>query len=132
MMNPEFKTQWLIELRSDNYRQTSGKMRRWTETDINDNQVYSYCCLGVLAIVVGGVEFKPALEFNEHSLPADYSEYAKCTQNNLTTAGRAHFGLSEYDTGILVAMNDGQEHVENPSARKWTFKEIANWIEHHL
>ena len=61
VMNPEIKAQWLAALRSGEYQQTNGALRR----EQPDGSV-GYCCLGVLCEVLakdGKIEFEPELGY---------------------------------------------------------------------
>jgi hypothetical protein len=83
-MNKEIKEKWIAALRSGEYAQTKGALRR----PVGTPQGAGYCCLGVLCEVVVGrenIEWEPAANaysfMGESGLPptpvleeADYTE----------------------------------------------------------
>ena len=102
MNKTEIKTKWLEELRS-------GKHHQITETlkDQFGNGEYGYCCLGVLAEKVMGLEVRIADEYYlmDTGDPFVYSEVDKI--------------LGECLSGQFTNKND----------EGWTFPEIADYIE---
>ena len=101
MTKEEIKTKWLEELRSGNHHQITGTLK-----DQFGNGEYGYCCLGVLADKVMGLEVRIAYEDDPDE--GDTKIYNEV--NNLL--GR-HFSYQCSDK------NDGG----------WTFVEIADYIE---
>lgn len=115
-MDPEWKAEWLVALRSGEYRQAIGQLR------LND----SFCCLGVLCDLSagngvgrwwrngsGGLVFYA--DDNHHPeiahLPESFAE-------RVGLRDTAFFSAQSH----LITMNDGG----------LTFVEIANWIEENL
>lgn len=56
-MTPELQQRWASALRSGNYTQTTGTMKR-----IHSDNSSSYCCLGVLCEITG-YTFEPKFEY---------------------------------------------------------------------
>jgi hypothetical protein len=111
-MNHNIKTKWVAALRSGDYKQTKGALRRPPGADYPEG----YCCLGVLCEVV-----KPNAPWLK-----DGDRYTL-----LGAAGVApqsivqQLGLTFDDQGaynLLPHMNDGGR----------TFEEIADFIEERL
>lgn len=112
MMNPEAKEKWLTALRSGHYAQ--GRVVLRSEND-------RYCCLGVLAH-----EMEPDTRLNNFN----YTEFEK-----------PEYGLTTEQVDFLWHANDGiptkgeSDLASFPVIReeeRWTFSEIADWIEEHL
>ena len=101
-MEKELKDKWLGALRSGEFAQTTGTLRR-------DN---AYCCLGVLLSVSGkGTWDAQFYEMDE--------EGAKL-KGALGSVGVSIFGIPHDIQYKLVSMNDNE---------KRTFAEIADYIE---
>lgn len=64
-MNPELKQKWIDALRSGEYRQCSHALRKED----------SYCCLGVLADLVGGKWERPEIPLEDGTHRFVYNEY---------------------------------------------------------
>ena len=104
MTKEEIKTWWLEELRSGKHHQITGTLK-----DQFGNGEYGYCCLGVLAEKVMGMEVPIA----DEAIPYD-----------------------EGNTGIYEKIsNTIGQHFSNWCSRKndtgWAFPEIADYIEHN-
>lgn len=98
----EIKTKWLEELRSGNHHQIRGTLK-----DQFGNGEYGYCCLGVLADKVMGLEVRIA----DENIPND-----------------------EGDQEIYDEVNDLLSHhfssqCSGKNDTGWTFAEIADFIE---
>jgi hypothetical protein len=114
-MNPEIKAQWLGALRSGEYKQSKGYLRK-----VND----TFCCIGVLtdlAVKAGVIEEGKLVSYSESCY-----EYAGNTGD--TPAPVCEWsGLDQHtnrDVNVyLMEMND--THDKN-------FNEIADWIEENL
>ena len=113
-MNPEIKAQWVAALRSGEYQQGTGSLRR-VNTDSDQ-----YCCLGVLcqlAVDSGAeVHFQRGNNYatyddNGGALPASVMEWAGVYDPDPRAAGLK-----------LSIRNDGGA----------SFSEIADLIEEHL
>jgi hypothetical protein len=118
-MNPEVKTKWLEALRSGRFAQTRGKLHRKND---------GYCCLGVLAEVLGctwqtvegkndGDQMFPFLDgINEAKLGTiDQSEINNILGDTLLQKA----ALKPRQQSALAEMNDNGR----------TFAEIADYIE---
>lgn len=102
MTKAEIKTKWLEELRSGNHHQIQGTLK-----DQFGNGEYGYCCLGVLAEKVMGLEVRIVDE--------DAPNYVG-------------------NTGIYEKIGNtiGQYFSDGCSRKNdtgWTFEEIADLIE---
>ena len=112
-MNPQIKQKWLNALRSGEYQQTKGFLRKED----------GFCCLGVLCDLYGkenNAEWNLAnnghnYEFQdkESHLPSSVIEWAGVEDSNPYIIG----GI-----GTLSGLND----------KGFTFNEIADLIENHL
>jgi hypothetical protein len=96
-MNPEIRAQWCAALRSGNYPQTQGQLRR---TKPGDGAEPGYCCLGVLCelAVAAGI-------ITRYDGPQGYLPYGVATW-----AGLAHDGGSDpvlNGASTATALNDG-------------------------
>ncbi len=117
--NPRLKKQWLADLRSGNFKQTTNNL---CDAGLK-NLKAKYCCLGVLGrscqkTKLFNVVFKnPLGDTKALSYKND-----ECDQN-LPGSLAKDIGLTPKAENRLVEMND--ENGKN-------FKEIANWIEKHL
>lgn len=107
-MDPALKAKWLEALRSGKYAQGEGALCR----DSN------YCCLGVLADIVD----PNAWIFRG---PDKYSSWKSFTCF-FDEDKDEELGIGGHSND-LMAMNDGDHN-----GRKYTFAEIADWIEENL
>lgn len=107
-MDPELKAKWVAALRSGEYKQGTGRLRKPTA----DGQ--RFCCLGVLCEVVG----IPRLDDRDGGT-AGY----KCglSGSDCLLPMRVP-GVDAYSQGKLASMNDGGS----------TFYTIADYIEENL
>lgn len=115
-MDGTLKTDWLVALRSKEFKQTNGVLYN----SLND----SYCCLGVLAKVAGATFEKRKTDYESQNLPflngtCLVVEGDEC----FTKATKEMFGLSDEEETKLIDMNDIQ--------RK-DFDKIADFIEVNL
>lgn len=125
-MNPEIKAQWLTALRSGDYRQGQGSLKR-------DGK---FCCLGVLCdlavkagiaaethvTMIGATAFGtgPADE-NSGTLPFVVQTWAGLPSNNPSFRYNV-LSADEYEYDSLAGLNDGGR----------SFAEIADLIEEHF
>ena len=105
-MQPEAKAKWLEALRSGQFRQTTGTMKRCHP---KGPELYAYCCLGVLREVAG-----------TNGIDGGYLDKQEAEQ----------FGLEGDTMTLLARMNDGT--CADRLHRGSTFADIADWIEEHL
>ena len=101
MTKEEIKTKWLEELRSGNYHQIKETLK-----DQFGNGEYGYCCLGVLAEKVMGID----IPVPEHTIR---DEGPKEIYDKVSEILGAYFSAQCSDR------NDND----------WTFVEIADYIE---
>ena len=104
MTKEEIKVKWLEELRSGNHHQVTGTLK-----DQFGNGEYGYCCLGILAEKVMGLEVRIANEDipNDIGDPIVYKKVVEIVPECLS---------ADYSD-----KNDGG----------YTFQEIADFIEHN-
>jgi hypothetical protein len=122
-MNPEIKAKWVAALRSGQYQQNRGSLRR------ND----AFCCLGVLCELhrqeVGGEEWCERTGSGTRAYgranalpPGEVSQWAGFDDDRKVTIGGVAARIS--------AHNDGM--VDNGQIPCRTFAEIAKAIEEQL
>ena len=143
-MNPEIKTLWLTALRSGEYKQATGYLKRDTGDGVG------YCCLGVLCEVAVSQGVKLKLDSRSAEVgKCGISDCDVCDEANDVIETRYSFdgrisyvpqavqdwaGLEEYnpqvgysyansDTNSLATLNDGV---------KLDFNQIADIIEKNL
>jgi hypothetical protein len=130
-MNPEVKALWLAALRSGEYQQTKGKLRR---TDDNDNYSAGYCCLGVLC----DVAVKNGLDLKVETIDGKFSGYVEYNGNadTLPDAVQGWAGLHEGDPEVRYVDSDDDEGMSSLSGAnddlRWDFSQIADAIESYL
>lgn len=116
-MNKEIKKRWIEALRSGEYKQGKGRL-----CALNEDNTYSYCCLGVLA----DLRLKESLDGDNKEgimfytfLPSDVVEW--CKIGNVDP----YINFKE-ERRSLALINDG-----NPGLyiEPHTFNEIADLIE---
>jgi hypothetical protein len=122
-MNPEVRARWTAALRSGDYPQTAGALRRLQATD-RDGE--GYCCLGVLTdlwLKDGNDELVPddlpgeeealisVWDGGDQDLPAPVAQWA---------------GLGSSDP--ILAGLDGHASLLNDDG-EWTFDQIADAID---
>lgn len=117
-MKPELRTKWVDALRSGDYQQTQGALRK-------KNSEYSYCCLGVLCQIIG-VKWE-----NEQHCYYQIEEDKIFNGGDLNIDMCDDIGLSHTTMGELAMMNDGRmSHGPNtPEIEQHSFEKIADYIE---
>lgn len=105
-MEKEIKDKWVKALRSGEYKQGSGQLF----CNVNN----SYCCLGVLCKITE----VPMHEDRYFTFDDGQHYYA-----TISTSFQKSVGLSYEQTDELIIMND---------SKKYSFHEIANYIEENL
>lgn len=106
MTKEEIKIKWLEELRSGNHHQIKETLK-----DQFGNGEYGYCCLGVLAEKVMGIN----IPVPEHTI----------TENVDWDEGpREIYEKVDNTIGVLLSMQCSSYNDEG-----WTFVEIADFIE---
>lgn len=100
MINRTLKKRWISALRSGKFRQGRGVLHR------SDNRGDRYCCMGILC-VLGNVEVT-----SRSDDVVQYGYHQDFPPSSI--------GLGRDDADILAEANDDA---------RWTFAEIADWIE---
>ena len=126
--DPEVKARWLKALRSGEYEQGKGALGQKVGTIKKTKQM---CCLGVTAHVEGIGEWR----CDNMYIVGDSSSVLTESNNHLGLNGDAYGVLR-----ILMAKNDGASIevledgviTELETAPRWSFDEIANFIEEYL
>lgn len=122
-MTPELKARWVAALRSGQYAQGKGQLRRFDDT---------YCCLGVLANVQG-CRWRPLPNVAD---AGDGDPYYFAPEENQGLIGTLlpqwAAGLTDPQQCHLASMNDGASDDAGGWTIPNTFAEIADWIEVHL
>lgn len=113
MMNKEIKKVWLEALRSGDYEQTTGHLKKRD----------GYCCLGVLCNLGPSKNWNIVSEYDEanniHTFTGPDGDESKTM---IPCDVRLRTGLSDDEAETLADMND----------RGGTFNEIADYIEENL
>lgn len=132
-MNKEIADKWVAALRSGEYNQTRGALRR------KDN----FCCLGVLCdlsnlgswkegfgIYIASKESNPPInEMNSSSLPASVQKWSGMR----TAAGHLPEPISIAHPPAMPGLyqNLAKSLMDLNDSARWTFKEIADVIENN-
>ena len=122
-LDPEFKAKWVAALRSGDYKQTTLKLHRASG---------GYCCLGVVGILCG-LNSELLLEKDAFCESENLGGLLNKIPKQLLGAGNVE--EKDYNPLIekLACMNDGHHEDDfNPTGKKYTFLEIADWIEENL
>ena len=110
----ELAERWVTALRSGDYKQGVGSLSRST-----DDNIYTYCCLGVLLDLVGTEDEMKQHYFKGHAHNRHY-------QNHSVGIPQAEFrkrvGLDEKLMHRAIELNDAEK----------SFDTIANYIEEEL
>jgi hypothetical protein len=126
-VNPEIKAKWVAALRSGEYQQARGALKRAITVDEEGNQVVGHCCLGVLCevAITEGLDietrkgsFVPTYRFDGESalLPHTIAEWA---------------GLGPI-ASPSIHTDDGVEFLADLNDDGKSFAEIADLIEEYL
>lgn len=114
-MNPDVKARWLAALRSGEYRQGAGRLRR------QDVDGAVHCCLGVLcelAAADGVAEYRHGLFYGLTTqletgfngvLPVDVKEWAGLSNGDPTVDGRR---LSEWNDTSRLSFDGIADKIE--------------------
>lgn len=108
MLDKHVKERWVNALKSGQYQQETGTLRR----KVDDK--YSYCCLGVLVDTLPDTVWYPVYGGNTFG----YHFGAESTQAILGPLLRATVGLEQSDMCVLMDKNDNGV----------SFNEIADYI----
>ena len=120
MLKPHVKKAWIAALRSGDYQQGQGSLRRFIygwDFSRNSQEVvgYQYCCLGVLC----DIGERKNWEGEAYIFPDGNVDSASI---NCNAEMFEMTGLTGDDEAALVDMNDSGK----------SFEEIANYIEENL
>jgi hypothetical protein len=110
-MKKRLKEAWVKGLRSGKYKQAHGTLHKSDE----DYKHPSYCCLGVLCQIKKGV-----------TLEKDIYYYKDVGMEGMLSENKDFMeaiGMDNITETTLIGFNDTQ---------KWSFKQIARWIERNL
>lgn len=121
-MNKNVKQRWLAALRSGEYKQTTGCLRR-DEADEIHAAPKGYCCLGVLCDIVD----PKGWDYDSEGRRAH-----RCMRGapSVSVLHKAAVAPDDGRQDTLIAMNDGAGAyvMDGPQS----FDVIANWIEENL
>lgn len=109
---PANKDQWIADLASGNYPKCQGKLK---------NSLGSFCCLGVL-LATQGPGFEAVMRVSD-GYTARYTDddVKLASGEDLSDAGRRHFGLSKWMDDQLIEIND----------RTDDFSEVIEFLKTH-
>jgi hypothetical protein len=120
-MEQKLKDAWVIALRSGEYKQAVGALRRGPKDPANDTGQFAYCCIGVLC-EVSKTNLPSNLEMPVEEFIEDVKdEIESC--NFPSPPILAILGLESAERTRLVKMNDTD---------LLPFAEIADWIERNI
>jgi hypothetical protein len=123
-MNPEVKAKWLAALRSEEYVQGDGKLKR---RDVNGNVFH--CCLGVLCEIYEKDENKHERSSGWSLRNNEYYEYSGCP-NVPPLVVTAWAGLEESNPIYNPDSDDINEHsLAQDNDNGYSFEAIAAIIE---
>jgi hypothetical protein len=116
-----FKAEWVKALKSGNYTQGAGALRRENEQLIDKPE---YCCLGVACSVAGVPEEYISGEWIEQQYDLELYEYSEVPEV-------LHGGSDDNElVEVLSTMND--THTRDTSEHKFSFEDIADWIDENI
>ena len=117
----EFKEAWIKALKSGNYTQGAGALRRENEQLIDKPE---YCCLGVACSVAGVPEEYISGEWIETDYSFEMDQYSEVPEV-------IHGGSDDNElVSVLSTMND--THTADTSEHKFSFEDIADWIDDNI
>jgi hypothetical protein len=113
-MNAELKAKWVEALRSGNYSQGHGLLKRR-----EDDNTAKHCCLGVLCELIDPTKFTPR---TNESRTYEYGLHGFSSDITLPPSVQCMTGLDEETCQTLANMNDTGN----------TFQDIAAYIQQQL
>ena len=125
-MNPEIKQKWLDALRSGEYEQTSGALKK-----VDDEGNYSYCCLGVLCDLVAPDKWvsrennDETIEFG-FTFDSEYFEYGVLPRFIYEEVGLSNNNPVIQDAKFV------RKNIATLNDAGLTFTELADLIEKEL
>lgn len=131
-MNEKLKKKWVAALRSGDYQQGTGSLKKretvWSEEKqhfvyVSDSE--KYCCLGVLCELLpkGRGEFDPKGNYFTFHPTAQQKRGSETNSGELEEAALNYVGLTFEQQEKLIYFNDD---------KKWSFKQIAAYVERYL
>jgi hypothetical protein len=118
-MDAKLKAKWVKALRSGRYKQTPGQL----------HDSGGYCCLGVLATILGA-KWRKSKDDDEFVEPYIDGKSIGVKDNASCYLSPTKIGISKVRQNHLGNMNDGLGKYYDKGPR--TFKEIADYIEKNL
>ena len=116
-----FKEEWVKALKSGNYTQGAGALRRENEQLIDKPE---YCCLGVACSVAGVPEEYISGEWIETDYIFEMDQYSEVPEI-------LHGSSDDNElVSVLSTMND--THTDDTSEHKFSFEDIADWIDENI
>lgn len=121
----ELKEKWVAALRSGDYPQARGGLRRYrTNYDADENhrvrgELIGYCCLGVLCEIAGLPKYEPG----DTSFGGYIFDEELGVKSDTALPSSDEYFLDGPTEGHLIGLNDSE---------KKDFKEIADWIEAYI
>jgi len=119
-----FLAKWLVALRSGDYLQGQGLLY--------NKETNGFCCLGVAGAICGNslekMDGQEMFRIEDAEVPKSVVPNKKFPQE--LKYQTIHDDDNEFIV-TLACMNDGNESAEgaNPTRKKYTFPEIADWLE---
>ena len=129
-MKPKLKKQWVEALRSGEYNQGQGQLKRLAPISFGEKQT-EHCCLGVLCELAGFEQVTSS--YNPDHFGFIYRGNPRDTaESSLTNDMLEHVGLTDTQENTLIMMNEGLDPLTCEEHEIATFNEIADWIEEKL
>lgn len=132
-MNPEYKEQWLKDLRSGDFTQTQGALHRTATGPYTDDSSApaGYCCLGVLykQLEEKGLVCEAPTGMNSSVMIFKETNPDLDLTDSIESSGGFTLGVAQ-----LVGITRGQESelIHKNDDEGNSFEEIADWIEGNL
>lgn len=117
----EFKEAWIKALKSGNYVQGSGSLRKEMDNTDNPSSTPTYCCLGVACSVAG---------VPEEYITGEWIDYLDGYEYDVVP--EVLHGVSDENQLVeaLSCMND--THTADTTEHKFSFEDIADWIDDNI
>ena len=125
-MNPEIKAQWVAALRSGEYPQGKGALRRTIQSE------EKFCCLGVLCELAVKAEVTPAPVIGNPRSSLSPWQYEDRNWGALPPSVRAWAGLLSADPIVIVTSGREQNLSQCNDDLHLTFAQIADMVERQL
>lgn len=124
MMKRELRDRWVAALRSGDFKQGNGFLKREKRFDKRERRFddVTHCCLGVLHEVDGGEWERDDDIYLTLTGESVFITSMTGSRSSRTLMGQLLRGLSHTHRCMLTVMNDNGK----------TFEEIADWIERNV